>query len=145
MALRVWDGKTVRLTDCFGLRFDGEAEFQSPAYCFHEYGREEPALQIDEWVFYEPDIRSVEEIGAPVLWASRLFHTVTVPEEVFSVLQDQPQAGLTLPPDRLRTPPDPGDVLRIVSEEDETDVWHLFIVSVDVLPDGIHLGLSEIE
>lgn len=145
MFLNAWDGKTVRLTDCFGSRYEGEAEFQSPAYCFHEYGREEPALKIDEWIFYRSDICFLEETDAPVLWASRPQHTVTVPDDVFSLLQDLPSAGLTLPPDRLRTPPDPGDVLRIVSEGDETDVWHLSVGSVDVLPDGVRLGLTEIE
>ncbi len=55
------DGKPVRLTTTQDEVFFGIASHHSAEYCFHEFGRDEEALQIGCFVFYPQDIRDVQD------------------------------------------------------------------------------------
>ena len=55
------DGKPVRLTTTQDEVFFGIASHHSAEYCFHEFGRDEEALQIGCFVFYPRDIRDVQD------------------------------------------------------------------------------------
>ena len=60
-----WDqyqGKIVRVTDSDGRIFTGYAETLCADYCFHEYGRDDPGIQIGMYVLIGDDIASVEEV-----------------------------------------------------------------------------------
>lgn len=60
MNLKQYDGRMVRITDPDGRVFTGEAEALSADYCLSEFGREEDALQIRDYVFYARDIGKLE-------------------------------------------------------------------------------------
>ena len=55
------DGKPVRLTTTQDEVFFGIASHHSAEYCFHEFGRDEEALQIGCFIFYPQDIRDVQD------------------------------------------------------------------------------------
>ena len=42
----------VRLTMTDGTVFEGEAIHDPADYCFHEFGQDEEAVEIDHWLFY---------------------------------------------------------------------------------------------
>ena len=58
--LNRYDGKMVQITDSDGRKFTGIAETQSAEYCFHEYGREEDALGVCNFIIYASDIREIK-------------------------------------------------------------------------------------
>ena len=60
--LSAFDGRQVRLVTEYGEMFRGECAFFPAEYGMHEFGREEEGVQIDCWVFYKSDIRSMEPI-----------------------------------------------------------------------------------
>ena len=84
MELLRYDGKHVRLTDIYGQSFTGVADYCSSDYCFHEYGEEEDAVKIGEYLVYETQIASIEEIevhGTAELRTERLVLRRYVPED----------------------------------------------------------------
>ena len=62
MNLSDYDGKIMRVTDPNGRVFTGFAETHFSEYCLHEFGREEEALQIGSYLFYEKDITAIETL-----------------------------------------------------------------------------------
>ena len=44
-----------------GETFIGIADYCVPEFCLHEYGNEEAAVKIGEYLIYESEIVSVEE------------------------------------------------------------------------------------
>ncbi len=57
-----YDNRMIRITDRFGHTFTGVAEMLNPDYCFHEYGREETAIKICNYLIYSSDIREISEL-----------------------------------------------------------------------------------
>lgn len=60
MDLKQYDGKPVRITDSDGGVFEAIADYFSPDYSEHEFGREQEGLQLVNWLFYEDYIESIE-------------------------------------------------------------------------------------
>ena len=60
--LSAYDGLQVRLVTEYGEMFRGECDSFPAEYGMHELGREEEGVQIDSWVFYKSDIRSMEPV-----------------------------------------------------------------------------------
>ena len=54
--------RQVRLVTEYGEMFRGEATSFCAEYGMHEFGVEEEGIQIDSFVFYRHDIRSVEPV-----------------------------------------------------------------------------------
>lgn len=68
MGIDRFDGKCVRIVTSSGEVFEGVASYESREYAFHEYGRDEEALQLAPIVFYKQDIASVtslEDVEGP--------------------------------------------------------------------------------
>ena len=63
MNLSEYDDKIIRVTDKDGSIFTGVSDSVSPDYGWHEYGREEAAVQIGDCVIFESDIGKVEELS----------------------------------------------------------------------------------
>ena len=62
MKLSRYDDQCVRVTMKDGEVFEGACAYDSAEYCESEYGRNEDALHIAGWLFYESQIRRVEII-----------------------------------------------------------------------------------
>ncbi len=69
LQLADYDGKNVRAILKSGEIFEGEAVYDSPDYCYHEYGVEENALRFgvtdddgddDIWLIWESEIERIE-------------------------------------------------------------------------------------
>ena len=89
MNLADYEGLYLRLTTKDGEVFDGTASYCFAEYCEAEFGRAEDALQIDDWLFYESEIRSVET-GSPdktELWQSRPQHRMNLQPEPFAMME----------------------------------------------------------
>ena len=54
-----YDGKMVQIRDKWGHSFTGVADTYSAEYCFHEYGRAEDAVMINDCLVYEGDIGTI--------------------------------------------------------------------------------------
>lgn len=118
-----FDGKAIRLTDSEGLVFDGECQWHSAEYCQAELGPEEEALQIDDWVFYQKDIRSVvPREGEPSLWLSRPQHRMRLAPEPFRRMEKGEKTVELRLWDEKRRKIRPGDIIRFESTEDDTDI-----------------------
>ena len=52
----------MRVTDTDGRIFTGTVEELSAEYCLHDYGREEPAVRMGDYVLFRSTIRSMEEL-----------------------------------------------------------------------------------
>ena len=60
--LSKYDEREVRLVTEYGEMFRGECNSFPAEFGMHELGREEEGVQIDSFVFYRSDIRSMESI-----------------------------------------------------------------------------------
>ena len=57
--INMYDGKMVQITDTDGRKFTGVAEEQSNDYCFHEYGRDEEAVEVCNFFIYQSEIKDI--------------------------------------------------------------------------------------
>ena len=135
LKLSAYDGRTVRIRQKDGERFDGEALYCSREYLECEFGIDDEALQIDTVLFCPWQIESVEEIETPALWASRRMRSVTVNGRVFSALENG-ETRLSLPPGETADRISPGEVLRLTADYDESETLHFDVLAVSPAPDG---------
>ena len=56
----LYEQKLIRLTDDQGNTFTGIADTLPAEFCMHEYGTEEEAIQLGEYIIYRSQIRKVE-------------------------------------------------------------------------------------
>ena len=56
----LYEQKLIRLTDDQGNTFTGIADTLPAEFCMHEYGREEEAIQLGEYIIYRSQITKVE-------------------------------------------------------------------------------------
>ncbi len=118
------DGRFVRLTMTDGSVFEGEAVHDGADYCFHEFGRDEEAVEIDHWLFYLSDIQALEpsEEGDDNLWMSRPLHRMHLDPEAFAAMEDERKTIELRLYDEKRRRIQAGDVIRFESTDDDTDV-----------------------
>ena len=118
------DGRFVRLTMTDGSVFEGEAMHDCADYCFHEFGRDEEAVEIDHWLFYLSDIQALEpsEEGDDNLWMSRPLHRMHLDPEAFAAMEDERKTIELRLYDEKRRRIQAGDVIRFESTDDDTDV-----------------------
>ncbi len=124
MKLSKYDGHWVRITDVSGEVFEGACTHCSAEFCEAEIGPTEEALNIDNWMFFHSDIRSVRRIQPRdvFVWKSRTAYSVRIDADTFETLDWEdhtvsvPVRGLLPPAVRA------GDVIRFESKADETDV-----------------------
>ena len=55
-----FDGKIVRVTMKDGLIFQGRCMANSAEYTLHEFGVEEQSLEIDDYLLYRRDMKTVK-------------------------------------------------------------------------------------
>ncbi len=58
--LKKYDGLCVRIIDSNGDAFDGICCHNSEEYDEHEYGKSEESLQIENFLFFERDIKEIQ-------------------------------------------------------------------------------------
>ena len=136
MRLKAYDGQYLRLTTKDGEIFDGLAYYSSAEYCETEFGCAEDALQIDDWLFYESQIQSVElrVPGGPELWLNRPQHRMKLQHAPFAMIESgQKRIELRLW-DEKRRRIQCGDVIRFEDACDETEVLRVIVRSLDVFP-----------
>ena len=124
--LKQLDGRWVRLTYCDDLVFEGLCELDDADYCLHEYGREEDALNIDNWLFYFSDIQSAEAVepGPVGVWMSRPLHRMRLDKDAFAAMDAGKKTVELRLWDEKRRRIQAGDVIRFESTDDETDVLY---------------------
>ena len=75
MDLSKFDGKHVRITDKWGKIFTGMAEYENYDFLECEYGGDEDGLFIEDFLIYNSQIASIEEIevhGTVELWTEQM-------------------------------------------------------------------------
>ena len=114
----------VRLTMTDGTVFEGEAIHDPADYCFHEFGRDEEAVEIDHWLFYLSEIVSLEpsEESDGNLWMSRPLHRMHLDPKAFERMEDEQKTVELRLYDEKRRRIRAGDVIRFESTDDDTDV-----------------------
>lgn len=114
----------VRLTMTDGTVFEGEAIHDPADYCFHEFGRDEEAVEIDHWLFYLSDIASLEPSAESDgnLWMSRPLHRMHLDPQAFAAMEDEKKNIELRLYDEKRRRIQAGDAIRFESTDDETDV-----------------------
>ena len=124
--LKQLDGRWVRLTHCDDLVFEGLCELDDADYCLHEYGREEDALNIDNWLFYFSDIQSAEAVepGPVGVWMSCPLHRMRLDGAPFAAMEKGEKTIELRLYDEKRRRIQAGDVIRFESTVDETDVLY---------------------
>ena len=116
----------VRLTMTDGTVFEGEAIHDPADYCFHEFGQDEEAVEIDHWLFYLSDIASLEpsEESDGNLWMSRPLHRMHLDPQAFAAMEDERKTVELRLYDEKRRRIQAGDILRFESTADELDVLY---------------------
>ena len=116
----------VRLTCIDGTIFEGEAAHDPADYCFHEFGRDEEGVEIDHWLFYLSDIRSVElsKEKDVNLWMSRPLHRMHLDPEAYAAIENGKKTIELRLYDEKRRRIQAGDILRFESTADELDVLY---------------------
>ena len=62
MKLKKYDGRCVRVIDSNGDAFDGICSYNDEEYDEHEFGRSEESLQIENFLFFESDIKEIQSL-----------------------------------------------------------------------------------
>ena len=122
----------VRLTFADGNVFEGEAVHDPADYCFHEFGRDEEAVEIDHWLFYLSDVVSIEpaepqEVG---MWMSRPMHRMHLEPKAYARMEDEKKTIELRLYDEKRRRIQAGDVIRFESTDDETDVLFAWVTGM---------------
>lgn len=114
----------VRLTTIDGEVFEGEPTHDTASYCFHEYGRDEEAVEIDHWLFYLGDIKTVERVekGPVGVWMSRPLHYMHLEPEAFAAMEAGKKTIELRLCDEKRRRIRAGDVIRFEDTEDEREL-----------------------
>ena len=90
MDLSRFDGKHVRITDKWGQTFTGMAEYGNYNFLECEYGGDEDGIFIEDYLIYNSQIISIEEIevhGTVELWTDRLILRRYRPEDAEPLYQ----------------------------------------------------------
>ena len=136
MELSFFDGKAVRLTLNDGDRFDGVCLHWDAEYMLAEYGREEDALQIDDWIFYQSEIADTALLpdGTPRLWLGRPLHCMRLAPAPFGMIgRGEKTIELRLN-DEKRRKIQTGDVIRFECTADEEDVLYAAVRALYPFP-----------
>ena len=90
MNLSNYDGKIVKLTLTDRLVYEGPCMYHSAEYCEAEYGRNEEALQIDDWLFFKSQIAQVEYIEekSEYIWQNRTEHLMRLTPSPFQMIEN---------------------------------------------------------
>ena len=75
MELSQYDGKYIRLEDIYGETFTGRASYGNYDFLMCEYGGDEDGIFIEDFIIYNSQIASIEEIvphGTAELWTEHL-------------------------------------------------------------------------
>ena len=75
MDLTAYDGKYVQITDIYGETFSGLASYENRDFLECEWGGEEDGIRIEDFIIYNSQIASIEEIvphGTAELWTEHL-------------------------------------------------------------------------
>ncbi len=129
LPLSQWDNQTVRITDNEENCFDGLCEYNSAEYNLHEYGRGEEGLMIDDWLFYASYIIKVEPIPEkmPALWLGKTQHSMKLFPEPFVMIEKGIKTIELRLYDPKRRQIHPGDIIRFVNTEDETETLRAIV------------------
>lgn len=141
MNLRAYDDLYLRLTTKDGEVFDGTAEYLSAEYCEVEYGCAEDALEIDDWLFYESQIRSVETRapGGAELWQSRPQHLMKLQPVPFAMIESGQKSIELRLWDEKRRRLQCGDVIRFDNTADDTEVLRVLVRELKLFPSFVEL------
>ena len=134
--LKAYDGATVRLTVSDGNVFEGACEWCSPEIAEDATGRAEAALQIDDWYFFESDIRRVERIadGTEKTWMSRTQHRMRLAPRPYRMIEDGQKTIELRLYDEKRRRVRPGDIIRFENTLDETEVMRAEVKKLHAFP-----------
>ena len=133
MKLSDYDNQTVRITLKDGMVFEGYSVHNSSDYDFHEFGRNEQSLQIDDWLFFRRDIKSVEIAAESdtTVWMSRICRSLLLDHDTFIKLE-KGQQDIELPVSIIRKKPVRcGDMIRFEDRTNEDDVLYMEVTGID--------------
>ncbi len=88
MDLSKYEGKHIRVKDIYGNTIEGMARYDNYDFLMHEYGGSEDGIFIEDFLFYNSQIASIEEIevhGTVELWTERLILRRYRPEDAESL------------------------------------------------------------
>ena len=126
MELSAFNGKAVRITLETGEIFDGVSLYSGDEYMLSEYGREEDALLIDDWIFYRSEIADVLLLpdGMPRFWLGRPLHCMRLAPLPFGMIARGEKTIELRLNDEKRRKIETGDVIRFESTADAEDVLY---------------------
>ena len=90
MDLSKYDGKYVRIADIYGNNFSGLAEYGNRDFLECEYGGDEDGIFIEDWLIYNSQVDSIEEIevhGTAELRTERLILRRYRPDDAEALYQ----------------------------------------------------------
>ena len=126
MKLSDYDGKTVHLTTVWGEVFEGEAVYESEAYCEHEYGWAEESLDLGHWSFRRSDIASLEPMaGEPRIWMNRRMHAMHLTHPAYDLMEDGRKTLELRLNDPKRREIRVGDVIRFEGVAEDFEVLYM--------------------
>lgn len=137
MSLIAYYDLFLRLETIDGEIFEGFGSHCSAEYCLHEFGREEEAMQIDNWLFYVGDIRRVQPIeSAPThIWQNRTEYDMRLDAGPFRAMEEGRKTVELRLYDEKRRQLRPGDAIRFENADDETESLHVLIKAMHLFPD----------
>ena len=116
--LEKYDGKSVIIHTFDEGGFEGRATYCDREYCEIEYGRDEEALEIDDWLFYAGDIERIESSSNAVgkVWMGKPQHAMHLITEPFDKIESGSKVYELRLYDEKRRDVRPGDVIRFARE-----------------------------
>ena len=129
MELSIFDEENARILLDNGEVFDGECLYCPAEYMLSEYGREEDALQIDDWIFYQSQITEIAFLpeGTARFWMGRTMHRMRLAPGPFSMMDRAEKTFELRLNDEKRREIKVGDVIRFENSDDAEEVLYVSV------------------
>ena len=134
MELSQYEDKCVHILTIDDVIFEGNCAWDSSEYCWHEYGREEEALRIDQWIFYKSDIKEVQVIEEKdkYLWMNKTEHRMHLDPEPFRMIESGEKTFELRLYDEKRREIREGDIIRFEDSTDEEEILKVLVKKLHV-------------
>ena len=132
MKLSQFDGNIVKITLDDGTVFEGKCSEYNAEYCMAEFGREEDALQIDDWLFFESDIADIElsHEKSEYIWLGKTEHCMKLTPDAFRMIENGLKTVELRLYDEKRQKIKAGDIIRFENTDDDEDVIHTEVLEL---------------
>lgn len=132
--MKEYDNRPVRITTVDEKIYEGICTHNSCDYCFHEFGRDEESLEIDDYLFFADEIRNIELIQEEDIhiWDSLPQHMMKLDPDAYTKIESGTKTIEMRLYDEKRQNIRKGDIIRFEMTDSSEDVMRAEVIDLFV-------------